>query len=207
MKSLINLQHVLAALNCASSEETRYYLQGVCLEIRPRESFAVATDGHVLFTSHFALEADAPDNALCGSFILHKDGLKTIKIRRVINAASTIERLDAATVKIVCDGQDFCAKLIDGTFPDWRRVVPDDASFGEAAEHVDDVDYSTRKLDVFWKAAAALGLCSRTSGGNPFSLARGGNGPAIVRFGNDDVLGVITPYRSNARRGKRPAWI
>ena len=206
MESLINLQHVLAALHCASCEGTRFYMQGVCIEIRDRESFAVATDGHVLFASHFALEPDAPANALLGSFILHRDGLKAIKLRRIINPASTMTRLDAATVKIVCDVQDFYAKLIDGTFPDWRRAVPNDGPLAEAAEKMDTLDFNSRKLEAFWKCAKALDSTVGGSG-NPFRIARNGYGPALVRFGDPDAIGMIMPYGTDAKRGARPSWI
>ena len=143
MESLINLQHVLAALHCASCEKTRFYLQGVCVEIRERESFAVATDGCVLFASHFALEPDAPVNTLLGSFILHKDSLKAMKLRRTSSYVSTMTQLDTATVRIICNDQDLYAKLIDGVFLDWRRIVPNDVSLGEAAKNIDCIEYNT----------------------------------------------------------------
>ena len=172
MESLINLQHVLAALHCASCEKTRFYLQGVCVEIRERESFAVATDGCVLFASHFALEPDAPVNTLLGSFILHKDSLKAMKLRRTSSYVSTMTQLDTATVRIICNDQDLYAKLIDGVFLDWRRIVPNDVSLGEAAKNINCIEYNTHthtswtpfgKWRRRWACAANLAVATHSA--------------------------------------------
>ncbi len=217
MQAIVNMKHILAALHCVSSEETRYYLNGVCLEIQERRSFAVSTDGSVLFAAHHALADEKkrgavttpadPDNTLLGQFILTTASVTAIKLRRIIDPATVMTRIDATTVKLVCDGEDFYAKLIDGTFPDWRRIVPNDASESEAAGHFDSWDLNSHKLDQFWKCAKALDLGWGGSG-NPFSIARNGIGPALIRFdGEPNAIGAIMPYRSSAKRGKRPAWV
>ena len=216
LSATVNMKHILAALHCASTEETRYYLNGVCVQIRARETFAVATDGHVLFAAHHALKADEtfkgvlkpgePDNKLIGDFILTSTSVKAIKPRRIVDANAVMTLVDKTTVKLVCDDEDFYAKLIDGTFPDWRRAVPSDTNLAKAKEHIDDMDYNSRKLEAFWKCAKVLD--STTGGsGNPFYLARNGSGPALVRFADPDAIGCIMPYRTSAKRGKRPAWI
>jgi len=208
MKSTVNLRHILAALHCVSTEETRYYLNGVCLEIRERETFAVSTDGHALFVAHHALGADAPDNALLGQFILASASVKAIKPRLTLKPGeTTVERVDASTVKLVCDKVDYFAKLINGTFPDWRRVVPSsDVDANEATASLDSMSVNSRKLEAFWRAADALD--GRRNVSVPYSLCANGNAPWSVRFaGTDQAFGVIMSYRSAARRGKRPDWI
>jgi DNA polymerase-3 subunit beta len=217
MQAQINLKHVLAALNCVSTEETRYYLQGVCIEVSERASLAVATDGHVLLATHCLLDTATPDNTLLGSFILSSESLKAVKIKHFFDPLATLTQVDAAVLKITCgagsawgypNGADFYVKLVDGSFPDWRRVIPMDTDLKEAQTHIDDMDYDIRKLAQFSKAAAVLNGPHKRSG-NPFSLARGGDGPALVRFGDEsNVIGAIMPCRSGgAQRGKRPDWI
>src|SRR4051812_43815958 len=46
LTSTINLRILAAAVPFASKDETRYYLNGVCLEIEPRAVTYIATDGH-----------------------------------------------------------------------------------------------------------------------------------------------------------------
>ena len=49
MHALISLKALYAAACAASTEETRFYLNGVCVEVSARQVVYVATDGHVLF--------------------------------------------------------------------------------------------------------------------------------------------------------------
>lgn len=111
-----------------STEETRYYLNGVYLHAAEgagggRVLRTVATDGHRLALA----EIPAPDGA---------DGLEGVIVprkavgeaRRLIEAASEPVRLDVSASKIVfrSGAAVLTAKLIDGSFPDYARVIPKD---------------------------------------------------------------------------------
>lgn len=110
---------------CISSEETRYYLNGVLFEAHKDELRLVATDGHRL-----------------GYVPLVVHGLKKDAFRVIVPAA-TIALLfkqcsgrgapDSIRAKINTNKALFTAgkvsilaKLIDGTFPDYQRVLPRD---------------------------------------------------------------------------------
>ena len=110
-----------------SSEETRYYLNGIYLHAADDKLKAVATDGHRL--SMLAL--DLPDGAtgmpgvivprrtvdLLKDFAGDKDkvqvALSVSRIRFAIAGEDGAERVSMTS------------KLIDGTFPDYTRVVPE----------------------------------------------------------------------------------
>lgn len=93
-----------------STEETRHYLNGVFF--RGGESVAVATDGHRLARNSGPV---LPDFA--GVIVPRKAvGLLPKGIASVAVSQSKI--------RIVGDGMTIVSKLIDGTFPDYERVIP-----------------------------------------------------------------------------------
>lgn len=126
-----------------SSEETRYYLNGVAFEIADESLIAVATDGHRLGFRKTSC-AGMPDMA---ASIVPRDVVPPLahfaKGREVV--ATFTEKL--ARFEIAGKGV-VTAKLIDGTFPNWRRVVP---TSNEATVEVD-----TARLTKFFKAAEGI---------------------------------------------------
>lgn len=104
-----------------STEETRYYLNGVYLHIAEGKLRAVATDGHRLALS----EIDAPQGAesLKGVIIPRK---AVAEVRRLIDGFDGLVAISASEAKIVFTAGRavLTTKLIDGSFPDYARVIP-----------------------------------------------------------------------------------
>lgn len=111
-----------------STEETRYYLNGVYLHAVAAEGeglnlTAVATDGHRLAR----VRREAPEGAggMPGIIIPRKT---VEQIRRDLKAAGKDEevRLEVSPIKIRYSSPriTLTSKLIDGTFPDYTRVIP-----------------------------------------------------------------------------------
>lgn len=108
-----------------STEETRYYLNGVYLHIADdggeTKLRAVATDGHRLALS----EVDAPRGSadLKGVIIPRK---AVSEIRRLIDGFDGDLDVSASQSKIVFTAgrATLTTKLIDGSFPDYVRVIP-----------------------------------------------------------------------------------
>jgi len=100
-----------------SNEETRYYLRGVFMHQIDNEYRLVATDGHRLA----AVKIDVPDGAEgVPSVILPRgaiDVLATLKGDVEISIAST-------RAQFKCDDFTLITKLIDGSYPDYQRIVP-----------------------------------------------------------------------------------
>ena len=104
-----------------STEETRYYLNGIYLHGEGSMMRAVATDGHRLAR----MEADLPDGAagMPGVIVPRK----TVgELRKLIDEAEGPVEVSLSDTKIRFATGDvvLTSKLIDGTFPDYERVIP-----------------------------------------------------------------------------------
>jgi DNA polymerase-3 subunit beta len=114
------LAHVKPAM---SAEETRYYLNGVLVERRDGELFLVATDGSRLHV--VALPAPDGSEPLAD---IEQSLIVPRKAAPIIAGLCAEARVDIALAKgkmRIDSGETvMVSKLIDGNFPDWRRVVP-----------------------------------------------------------------------------------
>ena len=129
-----------------SNEETRYYLNGIYLHHVEEDATsylrAVATDGHRLAQAQIA----APDGAagMPGVIVPRK---AVGEIQKLVDGADdqvTVE-LSEAKIRITVGDVVLTSKLIDGTFPDYKRVIPagndkvltlDRATFASAVDRV-----------------------------------------------------------------------
>lgn len=108
-----------------STEETRYYLNGIYLHAVPSVAGgslrAVATDGHRLAQFELPLPQGAAD--MPGVIVPRKT---VLEVHRLIgDGDTTIEvSLSASKIRFGFDGIVLTSKLIDGTFPDYERVIP-----------------------------------------------------------------------------------
>jgi DNA polymerase-3 subunit beta len=117
-----------------STEETRYYLNGVFLHVHADRGTiklrSVATDGHRLVSA----TVDIPD----GAEWLHAGGKhdagvivprKTValvlaELKRKAAPESVAIDVGAAWIRFTVGESVIASKLIDGTFPDYCRVIP-----------------------------------------------------------------------------------
>ena len=96
-----------------STEETRYYLNGAFLAIEDKDLVAVSTDGHRLGIAKIAdVGMDAP-NAI----------VPRKAVNQFIEGQVTV-RIDQRSIEFEAGDLLFRSKLIDGTFPDYARVIP-----------------------------------------------------------------------------------
>lgn len=108
-----------------SSEETRYYLNGVFMHVAEVEGKAflraVATDGHRLAR----LETPAPAGAvgMPGIIIPRKAVAEVQKLIEDPEAEIGVE-LSSAKIRFTIGSVVLTTKLIDGSFPDYARVIP-----------------------------------------------------------------------------------
>jgi DNA polymerase-3 subunit beta len=109
-----------------SVEETRYYLNGIYLHTTKTKGDrsvlrAVATDGHRLAR----LEMPAPESATqIPGIILPRKAVG--EIRKLLDEASGDVNiaLSSSKAKVSVGNTVMTSKLIDGTFPDYERVIP-----------------------------------------------------------------------------------
>lgn len=118
------LHRALTAVEFAiSTEETRYYLNGVFLHAADEGKLRfVATDGHRLAR----MEIDAPEGSIGIPGIIVPR--KTVKEAIGIAAAAKGDevRIDISETKIrfTHESTVLTSKLVDGQFPDYQRVIP-----------------------------------------------------------------------------------
>ncbi|HOZ28449.1 MAG TPA: DNA polymerase III subunit beta [Hyphomonadaceae bacterium] len=108
-----------------STEETRYYLNGIYLHHAKAGSAnvlrAVATDGHRLALAE--TEAPKGSSTLKGVIVPRK---AVAEARRLLDDAPETVVIEASDSKIVFRIGEavLTSKLIDGSFPDYQRVIP-----------------------------------------------------------------------------------
>ncbi|WP_368345221.1 DNA polymerase III subunit beta [Pelagovum sp. HNIBRBA483] len=129
-----------------STEETRYYLNGVYMHVAEADGGrvlrCVATDGHRLAR----IDADLPENAegMAGVIVPRK----TVgELRKLLDDDEMQIAVSVSETKVRFATPDITltSKVIDGTFPDYTRVIPtgntrklevDAADFAKAVDRV-----------------------------------------------------------------------
>jgi DNA polymerase III subunit beta len=107
-----------------STEETRYYLNGIYLHATPGKSSAlraVATDGHRLAQVELPLPQGAA--GMPGVIIPRKTVGEVQRLIETPDGEVAIE-LSAGKIRFTIGDVVLTSKLIDGTFPDYSRVIP-----------------------------------------------------------------------------------
>lgn len=108
-----------------STEESRYYLNGIYLHAAEHDGVnvlrAVATDGHRLAR----FEMPLPDGAAAmNPVIIPRKAVGELR-KLIEEAADKIQiSLSANKIRFAFDHIVLTTKLIDGTFPDYQRVIP-----------------------------------------------------------------------------------
>ncbi len=174
-----------------SSEETRYYLNGVylhsCLDNEKQILRAVATDGHRL--AQIDIENPGLQDKFSGIIVPKKT---VSELRMVLDNENEEIYISVSNNKIRFSNNSLTltSKIVDGTFPDYKRVIPIDnekklkvnaSEFSEAVDRVSTVSSERSR-------AVKLSL---TSGKLHLSVNSPENGKAedvmIVDYDNDDL--------------------
>lgn len=121
---------------CVSTEETRYYLNGIYLHHMERTGMlrAVATDGHKLA----GMDVAAPDGSpgMPGVIVPRKTVKLLLDVVKALGKGraavpDVAVAVSPSRIRFTLGAVTVTSKLIDGTFPDYERVVPRD--FGRVA--------------------------------------------------------------------------
>jgi DNA polymerase III subunit beta len=130
-----------ATMPAVSNEVTRYYLNGPYIETDKGGALRfVATDGHVLA----CVQVPGQWPLLPGHFLMPAESAAVIqRLYRDDRELTVTVAKDAFTVD---DGDTlFRSKFIEGTYPDWRRVVPK-AIVGEATVDAEALAAATARV-------------------------------------------------------------
>jgi len=115
LRSLIQKTHFSMA-----QQDVRYYLNGLLLETERKTLRAVATDGHRLALSEVDLEAAAVRDE---QVIVPRKGV--LELNRLLEGDGDVAvALGSNHVRVQIDDVRLTSKLIDGRFPEYARVIP-----------------------------------------------------------------------------------
>lgn len=115
------LNQILHKTNFAmAQQDVRYFLNGVLLEITDKEIRMVATDGHRLATASAALQGN---DALVQVIVPRKAVLELMRLIQDQDGAAKIYA-GAHHIRVELANVVFTSKLLDGRYPDYKRVIP-----------------------------------------------------------------------------------
>jgi DNA polymerase-3 subunit beta len=161
-----------AALLCASTEETRYYLKGVHLST---SGHMVTTDGHRMFVARLT---DKPAADV---------------IIPLADVQAALKMVGARCKEIDVDGTKIASIMytaVDGTFPDWRRIVP---TGEETHTKPDDAPAHAHFSHAYIGDLAKMG---KALGGASMLHPTSASNPCLVTFGERaDCFAVLMPVR------------
>jgi len=107
-----------------AQQDVRYYLNGLLLETSGDKLRAVATDGHRLALSELTLSAAAES---VEQVIVPRKGV--LELNRLMDGEGELKILIGSNhLRVQLPGIRLTSKLIDGRFPEYSRVIPDDPS-------------------------------------------------------------------------------
>ena len=103
-----------------AQQDVRYYLNGLLLETEKKRLRAVATDGHRLALSEVELLGAATRDE---QLIVPRKGV--LELSRLLDGDGEVQlALGANHIRVQLEGIRLTSKLIDGRFPEYARVVP-----------------------------------------------------------------------------------
>lgn len=190
-----------------STEETRYYLNGIHLHALDVEGQgklrAVATDGHRL--SRLEMAAPEAANGMPAIIVPRKTVGELARMAREYDGDVLLE-VSATKIRATLGATTLTSKLIDGTYPDYQRVIPtgndkvatlDREAFKQAIDRVSTISSERGravKLSLS-DAGLALSVTNPDSGEAREELEPDYDGPPIEIGFNAryllDILGML----------------
>lgn len=212
MNAIINIAvpaaFIDAALCAISKEETRYYLKGVFIDAR---GFIAATNGHIAFAARcndaFKLQGTQPErlagtDALAG-VIVPSDALAQAHkaAGRAKGLCYVFERDAQGLWWILYGNARIHFAPVDGTFPDWTRIIP------AAPDTLTAAHYQPQYIAAIGNMSKAL-RDGKKDATTFFRIHQSGENPALVTFDRPtesisdkpgprtDCLAVLMPMRT-----------
>ena len=186
-----------------STEETRYYLNGVYLHNHGDMVRAVATDGHRLARIDSDISCDIP-----GVIVPRRAVDDLCKLFKGSDAVSV--GISDTKIRVQGDDMTLVTKVIDGTFPDYSRVIPalgkdvmrvDAASLAAAVDRVIAVNSEkTRavKLEVVPEGLRVTSAGHSASGEDVIDAEFSGAKPTGIGFNGEYLVGILSQIEGQA---------
>lgn len=238
-RAIVRAEALLAIEPFVSTEETRYYLKGVYIHPHPVQgAVLVATNGHIMAILHdpagiasgppqiWSVALNKPLKSMAShaqkQLPKHTDGSIWADLSWAypqasmrVAWASTIHDVLEPIGSSLGDGGSITGKfVIDGTFPDYVRVMP---PVPEPDKVIEPHAYQGGYLTIAAKLAHALDAMNGVGGSHSSPVCivpTDSGGPAWVRFNestSDDAVSgvmVIMPIRADIKQPREiPRWL
>jgi len=181
----LKIKDIKAVSHAMADKHMRYYLNAMLVEHNGIETRLAATDGHrmhlVRVEHNSALVCSPMQYIIPRDFVAQLIKTKFPKgyIKEVTLTFSDNMKVSAA----LTNGNEIISNLIDGKFPDYRRIIP--SSLSE--------EYAYLKPE--YQLDAVNGLIDYSENKNlTIKIKHNGEGAAVLAYGN--YLAVIMPVRS-----------
>ncbi len=103
-----------------AQQDVRYYLNGMLWEASDKLLRAVATDGHRLAMSTHPLPVEVAEKV---SAIIPRKGV--MELSRLLSDEDDVNVVVGNNhIRVSAEGFQFTSKLVDGSYPDYERVLP-----------------------------------------------------------------------------------
>ena len=169
-----------------SKEEVRYYLNGVHFCQEGGKAFFVSTDGHRMLAYNMDHESDSPYDAIIPASLVTELGK--------LKGSLVTLTFTATEVKAEYDGVTRTESLIDGTYPQWKKLIP--ANVKEQVAAIYKAEYVGDLKKIATAIHAMYGKRLTKNSDNGYKIHQCGNDPAPVTFNcSENWLGVIMPMR------------
>ncbi|ELB2907307.1 DNA polymerase III subunit beta [Vibrio alginolyticus] len=103
-----------------ANQDVRYYLNGMLFEIDGTTLRSVATDGHRMAVSQTQLGVDFAQKQI----IVPRKGVQELVKLMDAPEQPVVLQIGSSNVRAEVNNFTFTSKLVDGRFPDYRRVLP-----------------------------------------------------------------------------------
>jgi hypothetical protein len=213
VKITVHRNELRAAIIFASNDDTRLVLNGVCIEVGPnRQPLLVACDGRRMVAIETTAEQAEPAESE-HSLILETGFVKIIAslsisygaelfplVNLEVNPGSAQLKASLVVAKYVgLEVED--GALIQGDYPDWRKVVPAKTAIREPLK---DVAVNAEFVGDYAKAAKLLGSEARPVQMNLIAK----ESPIEVKLhGVPNFYGVIMPVKADEVDDYQPTFL
>jgi DNA polymerase III sliding clamp (beta) subunit (PCNA family) len=194
------------AMGCSSTDATRYVLNGIQLDVSdPASHYLIGTDGRHLFSANsFALPLSESAIIPKHNLLLWR-GLADVPWALAGQKTSDAKKSETSLVRIEAGDWTLTMRTIDGTYPNWRQVVPkggdirttvrlpEEHEFGKILTCLPGGDLRDSPVDLVIKNGAVA--VKDTTGGEPIVLAGAtAKGPDVTVRLNRDYLAKAFDY-------------
>lgn len=106
-----------------AQQDVRYYLNGLLLEVSAEKIKTVATDGHRLAVTEIKHKSDIEGSR---QIIIPRKGVQELLRLLSLDDKNVTLSLGKNHIRVNLPNLQFTSKLIDGRFPEYKRVLPED---------------------------------------------------------------------------------